>query len=236
MTYSPVLGLATAAFEMVVALWAITGPGRKDVVRITSAILFLLAGYQVAEVLICTGRTEPGLLPRLAFMIVTWLPPLGLLLIARLLSPRSRAVTRTAHAMLGAAAAIMVWIVLDAGFVTASVCSTVFARYAHSMPRFQAYAYFYWLGLLGMVAFSTYGARRSARAEDRRLLTELRTGCAGFILPSLLVTWFVPTADGALPSIMCHFALVLAVFLARLVWVERRLVAAEESPAVPQAR
>lgn len=235
MHYSPVLGVATAVFEVTVAAWALTGPGRKDIVRITGAILFLLAGYQMTEVLICAADPSPGFLPRVAFIVVTWLPPLGLLLAARLFSPRSRFVNAAAYGMLAAAGGIMAWIVLDPGFVTSSVCSTVFARYTHTLPRFLVYSSFYWIGLLGMVGFSAYGARAARDAGGRRLFAELRTGSVGFIIPSLVVTWFVPTAQGALPSIMCHFALVLAVFLTRLVVVERKLATQADSPAVTQA-
>ncbi len=235
MTYSPILGLGTAAFEIAAALWALTGPGRRDVLRATGAILILLAGYQLTEVLICTVDPAYGFLPRLAFIDVTWLPPLGLLLCSRLFAPRSRIANAAAYSLLAAAGGIMAWIALDPGFVSASVCSTVFARYSHAMPRFQVYAGFYWVGLLGMVALSAYGARASRDASARRLFSELRTGSVGFIVPSLVVTWFIPTANGALPSIMCHFALVLAVFLARLVAVERRLATQTDSPAVPEA-
>ncbi len=234
MHYSPILGVATAAFEVAVAVWALSGPGRKDVVRVTSAILILLAGYQMTEVLICTADSSYGFLPRLAFIDVTWLPPLGLLLAARLFAPRSRVANGAAYAMLAAAGGIMVWIAADPGFVTASVCSTVFARYSHTLPRFLVYSGFYWLGLLGMVGFSAYGARAERDANGRRMFAELRTGSVGFIVPSLVVTWFVPTASGALPSIMCHFALVLAVFLTRLVAFERKLATETDSPPVPQ--
>ena len=80
--------------------------------------------------------------------------------------------------------------------------------------RHQSHAYFQFLG--------------------RRLFAELRTGSVGFIVPSLLTTWFVPTATGALPSIMCHFALVLAIFLTRMVAFERKLAVEPDSPRVPQ--
>ncbi len=233
MSYSPVLGLGTAAFEVVVALWALSGPGRKDIVRIASAILVLLAGYQLTEVLICTADPSYGFLPRLAFIDVTWLPPLGLLLAARLFAPRSRFATGAAYGMLAAAGGIMLWIAADPGFVTSSVCSTVFARYTHTLPRFLAYTGFYWLGLLGMVGFSAYGAKASPDPNARRLFSHLRTGSVAFIVPSLVVTWFVPTTSGALPSIMCHFALLLAVFLTRLLAAERRLASEAKAGTVP---
>jgi hypothetical protein len=85
-----------------------------------------------------------------------------------------------------------------------------------------------------MVGFSAYGAKAAQDADARQLFSHLRTGSVAFIVPSLVTTWFVPTTSGALPSVMCHFALILAVYLTRLVAVERRLAVETESPPVPQ--
>jgi len=234
MQYSPILGVATALFEVAVAVWALSGPGRKDIVRITGAILLLLAGYQITEVLICSANPVYGFLPRLAFIVVTWLPPAGILLAARLFTPRSKVVSGAAYAMFGAALGIVLWIAADPGFVSASVCSTVFARYSHTIPRSMVYSGFYWIGLLGMVGFSAYGAKAASDPNARQLFSHLRTGSVAFIVPSLVTTWFVPTTSGALPSVMCHFALIFAAYLTRLVAVERRLAVETDSPPVPQ--
>jgi len=231
MEYSPLLALTTAHFEVVVAVWALRGPGDRSIVRTTAAILVLLAGYQVVEVAVCANVGAPGVLPRLAFLDVTWLPPLGLVLVAQLHRPRSRLFHMASRTMLAAALGIAAWIALDRSFATASVCSAVYARYTHVMPRFAVYAGFYWVGLLGMVVFSGYGAKASVDPHRRRLLAQVLFGTAGFVVPAVVTSWFIPTAVGALPSIMCHFALVLAVFLARMIAIERRQAGGEESPA-----
>ncbi len=224
MEYSPILAVGTAAFEIIVAGWALTrrGPiGSRGILCTTAAMLLLLAGYQLAEVAICADAGAAGFLPRLAFIIVTWLPPLGLLLIAQLRRPLSRVSTGSAAVMLAAAAGIVIWIALDRSFASASVCNAVYARYTHAMPRFRIYATFYWIGLLGMGVFS---GRAWAACTDRRRRTQLAwlfAGTAGFIVPALAVSRIVPPARGALPSILCHFALLLAVCLARLITLER---------------
>jgi hypothetical protein len=231
MEYSPVLALATALFEVGVAVWALRGPGDRSIVRTTAAILFLLAGYQVVEVAVCANAAAPGALPRLAFLDVTWLPPLGLVLVAQLHRPRSRVFHAAGRTMLAAALGIAAWIALDRSFATASVCSAVYARYMHVMPQFGIYAGFYWVGLFGMVVFSGYGAKTSVDPHRRRLLAQVLFGTVGFVVPAVIVSWFAPTASGALPSIMCHFALVLAVFLARMIALERRQTGRAESPS-----
>jgi len=226
MDYSPVLGIATAAFEILVAGWALAGlrRGRQDrrIVWTTSAILFLLASYQVAEVAICADVVRAGLLPRLAFLIVTWLPPLGLLLIAQLRRPRSRMSYAGAYGLLAMATGMAIWILADRAFATASVCSAVYARYTHAMPRFQIYAWFYWLGLFAMAVLSAYGAAGCRDARRKRQLALICGGTFAFVLPSMVLSWFVPTTRGALPSILCHFALLLALCLTWLIVIERR--------------
>ena len=223
MEYSPVLAIATAAFEVLVVGWAFATRLRakpSGVVATTGTILLLLAGYQIAEVAICADVSASGFLPRLAFIIVTWLPPLGLLLIAQLRRPRSGPTYWSAYGMLAAAAGIVVWIAVDRSFATASVCNAVYARYAHAMPRFLAYSSFYWLGLAGMALLSGRGAMTCRDPRRRRQLVLLFAGTLAFVLPSIALSWLVPATRGALPSILCHFALLLAAFLARLVYLE----------------
>jgi hypothetical protein len=231
MSYSPILGVATAGFEIVVAGWALMGlrrcQGEKHIVWTTSAILVFLAGYQIAEVAICADVAGAGFLPRLAFIIVTWLPPLGLLLIAQLRRPRSRTSYAAAYGLLAAAAGIVAWIAIDRSFATASVCNAVYAHYSHAMPRFRIYAGYYWFGLFGMAAFSAYGAMACRDERRKRELALLCAGTLAFVLPSIVLSLYVPETRGALPSILCHFALLLAICLARLLVLERH--AAPES-------
>ncbi len=234
MQYSPTLAVATALFEIIAAWWTFTGSGRRFILRTTSSILVLLAAYQVTEVAICANTATAGFLPRLAFIIVTWLPPLGLLLIAGLYHPRSRLMDTAAVTMLAAALAIVVWISIDSSFVHASVCSAVFARYTSIMPRFIIYSGFYWTGLLCMVLFSGYGARTCDHPHRRRMLNQVFVGTLAFVLPSLAISWYIPPAAGALPSVMCHFALLLAICLTRMVYLERKRSRARHTPTVSQ--
>ncbi len=235
MAYSPILAVATAAFEICVAGWALGGLRRSSrsrrVIGATSAILLFLAGYQITEVAICADVATAGFLPRLAFLIVTWLPALGLLLVAQLRRPRSRTSYATAYGMLAASAGLVGWILVDRSFATASVCNAVYAHYAHVMPRFLVYAWYYWLGLAGMAIFSAYGAMACTDGRRKQQLALLCGGTLAFTIPSLALSWIVPATRGALPSILCHFALLLAICLSRLVYLERRpIVEANETP------
>ena len=222
MTYDPVLSLTTAGFELLVAGWALRGPGKKRIVRPASVILTLLAGYQLLEVLTCLGGMTSGPFPQLAFIDVTWLPPLGVLLAARLVSPLPRIGRWFTGTMFGGAFGFSIWIASHPGFASDPVCQLVFARYSHPAGAYLAYTVFYWVGLVGMVFLSAQGSLSGYNGHLRRLSRQLLIGALAFILPSLVTSWsgFLPT--GAFASIMCHYALLLAVFLARLIYHERR--------------
>jgi hypothetical protein len=121
-----------------------------------------------------------------------------------------------------AAAAMAVWILLEPHFVNMSVCRVVFARYATARPVYTVFGAYYQFGLASMLIGS---AAVMAGMEDgvrRRHLADILMGTLCFVLPSLLIDITIPAARGAIPSIMCHFALIFALFLVRLVQREQR--------------
>jgi hypothetical protein len=222
MNYSPGLAIATAFYEILVAFWALYGKGNRSIMRTVAVILALLATYQILEVAICSDASHAGFLPRLAFIAVTWLPPFGLLLIAKLQLPRWTMAYRSAYFMFAVASGMVLWIALDSGFVSSSVCSAIFASYTNPMPRFAVYGVFYWLGLVGMVVNSGYAIRMCNDFHRRRLLFQVFSGTLAFVIPSIALLGYVAPTEGSMPTVMCHFALILALFLTRLIYLERR--------------
>lgn len=237
MDYNPLLSIATATLEIGAGTWALRGPGRRPIVRAAAAILFLLAGYQIVEAVFCTGLLSfsGSFLPRLAFVVVAWLPPTGLLLLARLYPTQKPYLHWYAYGMYLFCAALVLGIATDPHFVTTSVCLIVFARYTNPTPLYQTYGLFYQSGLLGLLVFSALGVIAADDRRQRLLLGQLLLGSIAFIFPSLVTVAVLPIADNALPSIMCHFALLLALFLIRLVAIERRETLAE-TPVLPETQ
>ena len=84
---------------------------------------------------------------------------------------------------------------------------------------------------MGSPALAMAGA---GDAASRKHLANLQLGVLGFIAPSLAVRMLFDEGPGdLLPSVMCHFALVLAVSLFGLVVRERKFVrtAAAQTPS-----
>ncbi|MCD6117530.1 hypothetical protein J7K93_10980 [bacterium] len=222
MGYSPILSVITAIFEISAAIWALSGRGRKTIIYTASAILILLAGYQILEAVICTSWNGLFLL-KLAFIDVAWLPPAGLLLISHLFTGKNqKTILIFSVFMFLSAAGIVVWIFLDNGFVVDSVCRVVFAQYSNPMPKYLYYSGFYWIGLFSMMLLSAMGMGKVNKNPDKKQLKLLLLGSILFIVLSLITVLIFSGMQGTLASVMCHFALFFAIFITRLIYLERK--------------
>lgn len=227
--YSPWLSALTATLEISAGIWALRSPGRLPLRRLVALLQFVLAGYQLAEIFIC-AHPERLLLARLAFVDVVWLPPLALSLLA-LLAGAGSGVRTAVRAAWAFAAGLAVWMAVDPSFVVGTVCQTVLATYEHGTPFHHAFGGFYEL-CLGAIVFG--GATAMSRVEDpldRAHIADLQMGVLGFMVPAMLTQIIWKGLDPSLPSIMCHYALLLAVMLVRV--TRREALAQREHGARP---
>ena len=120
------------------------------------------------------------------------------------------------------ALAFSVWILAAPGAITMSVCELVIARYFSAGGFDFSYALFYQLSLLVTIFGAAAGMAAAEDVVGRKHWANLQTGLLGFLLPALAVRLLLAESDGILPSVMCHFAAVLAASLFVLVLRERR--------------
>lgn len=184
-------------------------------------ILILLAGYQFAEVATCYN---PGntFLARLAFVDVVWLPPLGVWLAYRLSSPKRVWLRNTAIALFAGAGILTMLILRDPHFIAKSVCDVVVARYFSEQTLYLIYGGYYQFGLLILIFGTALGVSENSDPVLKKHMTDLHLGVLGFTLPSLVLILGLEQF-GATTSIMCHLALVLAIFLWRIILRERQV-------------
>jgi len=222
--YSPALAVATGIFEFAAALWTLTRRGRKRFLQPAAALLLLLAGYQFAEVAVCTGSAAQ-VWSRWAFFDITWLPPMGIWLVAALGFSGLRGPRIFALVYFAVAAGFGVWIFTDPNCITRSVCQIVTARYGHPSMFEWTYGAFYQFGLAVMIFGASAGLARTDDPILRKHLANIQAGVLGFVLPAFIVRVLTPEPAGLMPSVMCHFALVLALSLVALVLRESRFAA-----------
>ena len=221
MNYSPLLAIITGVFEFISALFVLSSPGRKRILYPVGVLLLLLAGYQFSEVAVCYN---PGqlLFARIAYFDITWLPPLAMWLGLQLLTTRKKWNSLIPLTYFVVGLVLSVWVLVDTHCVTKSVCEIVIARYM-TLNTFEIlYTIYYQSGLVVLIFGTAAGMAYMGDPVLRKHMANLQVGILGFVLPSVAVRVLVSDSRGILPSVMCHFALILAVSLLLLVLRERR--------------
>ncbi|MBN1939945.1 MAG: hypothetical protein JW843_10185, partial [Candidatus Aminicenantes bacterium] len=184
MDYSPLLAAITGILEAGAAAWIFISrsPGRRRILFPAGLILLLLAGYQFAEVAVCR-IPERRLWTQLAFLDITWLPPLGLWLGYQFGAPRMRWLRTAALADMALALALSVWILAAPAAITRSVCQMVVARYFPTAVFDIVYGSFYQLSLLLTVFAGAAAMSALDDAASRKHWANLQTGLLGFLFP-----------------------------------------------------
>lgn len=231
--YSPLLSLLTGVFEIGLAIRAIASPGRKRLRWPIAGVLLCLAGYQFIEILVCARPTETAW-ARLAFLDVVWLPALSVWLLYQYTAHDRPWARLGARVSLGVAAGLCVLVIVDPTFVTGTVCSVVFATFEQG-PGFRiVYGGLYEVGLF-VTIFGGISAVVTLEDETlKRHTADLVMGTLGFMLPAFITQLILRQVDPSMPSLMCHYALVMSLFLWRTLARERRAMAPIQGG--PQAR
>jgi len=229
MTYSPLLAIITGVLEFAVAIWVFSGlgRGRKRILAPTGLIFLLLAGYQFAEVAVCAGP-EVKIFSQLAYFDITWLPPIGLWLLSQINRPKMRWLRLAAFIDIAAAAGLSIWILTSPHIITRSVCYTVISRFYLSFHFDFIYGVFYQSSLTLLIFASAAGMASTDDPVLRKHWANFQVGILAFVLPALYVRILTDEPFGILPSVMCHFALLLAISLFFIVLRERRTPQAHE--------
>lgn len=209
--FSPPVMLATFIIEIVLAVYVVMRYKLDTVGRLVVGLLLALAAFQVAEYNVCEGGwIDPMLASRLGYVAITLLPPLGIHLIYALAGSQKRPLLVPAYVS-GAVCAVI--FLLLTGTLTGNVCQgnyVIFQMAPWSVVVFSLY-YFGWLGA------GVWQCRRLARGKElktQKALQWLAIGYLAFIIPTTVAHIVQPETLQAIPSVMCGFAVLLAVILA----------------------
>ena len=211
--FSPPVMMATFLIETVGALYVILRYRLATATKLTAAILVCLGLFQLAEWNVC--ETAFGLSSmawsKVGYAAITMLPPLGLHL-AMVISGEGRKWARTVP--YGAAAAFAGTFLVFTNGLTASTCQGNYVIFEIN-ERLNALYTLYYYGLLfaGTLYALIYAHERQGHRKQKKALWWLGIGYLAFIAPTTAVVAIAPTAIHGVPSIMCGFAVLLALIL-----------------------
>jgi len=210
--FSPPVMLATFIIEVVCALYILARYKLTAITRLGVAILLCLALFQLAEYNVCEGAWGLNSLTwaRVGYVAITLLPPLGLHLAVRISDKKQPNLLAGSYGM----AAIFSCIFLALGHgMQAEECLGNYVIFTIAPWAVWPYAiYYYGLLILG-IAYAWQAADSSGNKATKKALYSLAIGYAAFIIPTTTANIVDPGTIAGIPSIMCGFAVILALIL-----------------------
>lgn len=206
--FSPPVMLATFAIETVLLVYSVWRYKLNNIGRLVALILFFLAAFQLAEFNVCAaGWIDPMWASRLGYVAITMLPPLGIHLAYELGKAKKRPFVMPSYIL---AAGFVAFFLVPGVGLSGNACLGNYAIF-QMMPGSAALytVYYYGLLLLGLWLCWHY-----TNSETRRPLLALAAGYAGFMLPTTIINLMDRSTIAGIPSIMCGFAVILALVLA----------------------
>lgn len=187
---------------------------KKDKINtIAFLMIFLLASYQFMEFLMCQVGLQNSFYPYLAFAIISFLPPLNLLLVL-ILAYDIKINYKYILIFIPSIAFVIYYLFVIPKFVVAK-CTVLYASYHY--PLGDLYGTFYYLPIIISIIVLLLFIPKSTDKKKKLIAKLLLFGAIFISIPT--ITGFILMFMGnysvlsSIESIMCKFAFVYAMIL-----------------------
>ena len=221
--FSPEVMLLTFLFETISAGIAFWKYKINDTAKLLIAVLLALAGFQMAEFMVCGGFGWKGVeWARFGYISITLLPPLGLHLAHKIAGVQSGKMVKIAYATMFA---FIAYYVLATNGVSEEACRANYSVFNVPQITSWIYAVYYYGWLLYALYFGyqqisilkkQLSKKIFSKAELSKKISAIKwlmLGYLSFIVPTTFVNIVNPATIEGIPSIMCGFAVILAIIL-----------------------
>lgn len=209
--FSPPIMIITFLLEMVFAVYVLYRYKLTPISRLAVAVLIGLATFQFAEYNICVGAWGVDSLTwaRIGYVAITLLPPLGIHLAMTIAGKKQPLLLAAVYG----SAAIFLFIFLFAGQgMTGEQCLGNYVIFSIAQWAVWPYSIYYYGWLVFAISYSLRFASRHKGARASALVA-LAVGYLSFVVPTTTVNVIDPSTIAGIPSIMCGFAVILALIL-----------------------
>ena len=209
--WNGIVSLLIACLELIFLINLLIFAEKNKLNLLVIAIVFLLFGYQTIEYLICGIGLSSSFMAYLAFVDITFLPPLNLLFILTLFRYWNKFIPLI---FLPALFFIIYYSIIISEF-EAVKCTVLYATYNY--PLGDLYGFFYYLPLLTAFILIVKNMIRTKEQKFPISLTYLFYGHLSLIIPvgiafTLLSLGYAELRD-SIESILCKFAFLYCLVL-----------------------
>jgi len=205
--FSPLIMIITFVIEILMALYTfIQSRKHKSDLGIVFLLIFL-GLFQLSEYLICRN-CSPLLWGRIGIFAITFLPVLGIYIIAKMNNN-----SKFLKLAVASSVAFALYFVLAPNSISDVTCSGNYIIFDIKSSIHALYGYYYF----GFLILGIWEANRSIKTNKSKALKTafkwLIVGYLSFILPLTAVYILIPITRAAIASVMCGFAVVFAIIL-----------------------
>jgi len=215
--FSPPVMIATMVIEVSLAVYTIRRYKLNNLVRLIVYLLVGLATFPLAEYFVCTGIGSMAVpWSRVGFVAITALPPLGLHIMHQLANKPNRRLVTFAYTTM---AAYMVLFMVTPNIFTGHICTGNYVIFQFTANITGLYTIYYFGWLLAGIGLGFRWANQlmaTGKPKLRQLASVqgLILGYLIFLIPSAISMVVKPDARRGIPSVLCGFAVLLALTLA----------------------
>jgi len=214
MNWNGTVSLLFACLEFLLLFNLLIFADKNRLNKIAIVMVTLLVTYQTMEFLMCQVELQSSFFPYFAFLIISFLPSMNLLLTLTL-KPEHKAKLAKYVVFLPALFFVVYYTFVIPEFAVTS-CTVLYATYHY--PIGDLYGFFYYLPILLSIILLALFVKKENEKKKRLLGNVLLFGAVFVSLPPVL--GFILMLAGsyslisAIESIMCKFAFVYALCLA----------------------
>lgn len=203
--FNPLITFFTGTVEILLAVFSCAKYSKTVFGRIVTLILVILAVFQFSEYTICSGDAV-ALWNKIGYAVIALLPALGMHLTE--LITRKTFLTPLCYIV---AAILAISILIIPGTFVATYCTGSFVLFElNSFLRYSFGTYYFLCILAAMIKLALSLLRKKKYAK---LIAWLFTGYLSFLIPTLTVTLLFASSQTGIPSVMCGFAILLALIM-----------------------
>lgn len=208
--FSPPVMVATFAVEIFLAAHTFIRFKMNPKGRAIIALLVCLAAFQLAEFYVCTQSSFGILASRAGYVAITFLPAIGLYLMSLLTVPMQR---KTHYTVFGTTFLVAMYFLFAPNAFKSYECTGNYVIFQMSYLSAFMYGIFYYFLLAAAILRGVEYLVKSRDVSSRSAARWLLAGYAIFIVPVAVLTVLHPDTRQAVPSLLCGFAILLAIIL-----------------------
>jgi len=202
--------IMTFFIEILSALFVLYRYRRTKLAWSIVALLFCLGAFQAAEYFVCTNSTVAITAARLGFVAISFLPPLGLYTMSLLTGKSNVQYIRFTFAL---AVIFSAYFMFAPQAFDSYQCTGNYVIFQIGQVQTRVYMIFYFGIIAQSIIRGVYYLRTQDDDKNKNSVQWFLAGYAFFIVPVAILTVIHPDTRYAVPSILCGFAITLALVL-----------------------